>query len=117
METKGVRVISYLAPTKEKEILILARKYDLSLKESIYEVLACLRDKMSVTCFNMILIPPPLAETEESWEGFPVLTRIVDRGDPRTSSCDIGSMELFASSIISSDPLEVARHLKESLSN
>ena len=78
-------------------------------------MLACFRDNMHVTVFNLALIQPPLAETEESWEGFPAMVRIVDRGNPNMTSSDIGSMELFASSIISSDPLEVARLLKESL--
>jgi hypothetical protein len=115
LEKEGIKVIAYLTPVKEKEVLLIAREYDLSLKERIYEVLACFRDQMHVLAFNLALIPHPLAETEESWEGFPVLVRLVDRGDPNMTSSDIGSMELFASSIISSDPLEVARLLKESL--
>lgn len=115
LEKEGTRVIAYLTPVKDKEVLIIARESDLSLKERVYEVLACLRDKMHVTSFNLVLIPPPLAETEESWEGFPVLARLVDRGDPKMISSDIGSMELYASSVISSDPLEVARMLRESL--
>jgi len=114
-EKKGIKVIAYLTPVKEKEVLLIAGGPDLSLKERIYEVLACFRDKMHVTSFNLALISPPLAETEESWEGFPVLVRLVDRGNPRMTASDIGSMELYASSIISSDPLEVARLLKESL--
>ena len=114
-EKEGIKVIASLTPVKEKEVLLIAGESDLSLKERIYEVLACFRDKMNVTSFNLALIPPPLAETEECWEGFPVLVRLVDRGDPDMVSSDIGSMELFASSIICSDPLEVTRLLKESL--
>jgi len=67
---------------------------------------------MNVTAFNLGVAAPPL-EKEEGWEGFPVLARVVDRGDPRTTASDIGSMELYASSVVSSDPLEVARILKE----
>jgi len=78
-------------------------------------VLACFRDRMRVTAFNLVMIPPPLAETKESWEEFPVLVRLVDRGDPRITTCDMGSMELYASSVISSDPWEVAWLLRESL--
>jgi len=37
------------------------------------------------------------------------------RGDPRTTGSDTGSMELFASNVVSSDPLEVVRTLKEYL--
>lgn len=114
-EREGVRVIASLTPVKEKEVILLGREADLSLQERIYEVLVCFRDRMQVTTFNLAFIPHPLAETEESWEGFPVLARLVDRGDPQITSSDIGSMELFASSIVSSDPLEVARILKDSL--
>jgi len=115
LEKEGIRVIAYLTPVKEKEVLLIAKECNLSLKERIYEALACFRDRMHVTAFNLVMIPPPLAETEESWEGFPVLVRIVDRGDPKITTCDIGSMELYASSVISSDPWEVAWLLRESL--
>jgi len=45
---------------------------------------------------------------------FPVLARLVDRGDPGNRTCDIGSMELYAASVIASDPFVVARSLQES---
>jgi hypothetical protein len=114
-EKEGIAVIAYLTPAKEKEVLLIAKECNLPLKERIYEALACFRDIMHVTAFNLVLIPPPLAETEENWEGFPVLVRLVDRGDPRVTTCDMGSMELYASSVISSDPWEVAWLLRESL--
>ncbi len=114
-EKDGVRILAYLTPIKEKEAVLYSREFNLSLKKRIYEVLACFRDRMQVTAFNFVLITPPLGETEESWKGFPVIARMVDRGDPKMLSCDIGSMELYASSVISSDPFEVARLLKDSL--
>jgi len=114
-EKGGIKVIAYLTPVKEKEVILVASELGLSLKERIYEVLACFRDKLYVTAFNLALIPPPLAETEEDWEGFPVLVRIVDRGNPRVTTCDIGTMELYACSVISSDPCRVARILEDSL--
>jgi hypothetical protein len=114
-EKEGIRIISSLTPVKEKEVLLIAKECNLPLKERIYEALACFRDIMHVTAFNLVLIPPPLAETEENWEGFPVLVRLVDRGDPGVTTCDMGSMELYASSVISSDPWEVAWLLRESL--
>ena len=114
-EKEGIKVIAYLTPVKEKEVLLIAEEANLCLKERVYEILACFRDRMHVTAFNLVLIPPPLAETEESWEGFPVLVRLVDRGDPRVTTCDMGSMELYASSVISSDPWEVAWLLRKSL--
>ncbi len=116
IEKDGVRIISYLAPVKDKEVMLLAKSLDYSLEERIYEVLKCYRDKMGVSSFNLALSTPPFGEVEESWEGFPVLVRLVDRGDPRVLASDIGTMELYASSVISSDPFEVIRLLKQSLS-
>ena len=88
---------------------------DLALKASIYEVLACLRDQMHIVSFNLALATPPLGETDEDWTGFPVLVRIVDRGDLGSLASDVGAMELYASSVISSDPFEVARSLERCL--
>ncbi len=111
IEINGIKVMAHLTPVKEKEIFFFSSRLDLPLKEMVYEVLACLRDRMQVSAFNLALIMPPLAKTSESWDGFPVIGRVVDRGDPRSGSCDIGSMELFACNVISSDPLQVAEIL------
>ena len=91
-------------------------KLNLSLKERIYEVLICLRDRLGVTSFNLGLVTPPLAVTEEDWECFPVMTGIVDRGDPHSQASDVGGIEIYASSVVSSDPFELARKLIQSLS-
>ncbi len=108
-EIEGIRIMAYLAPIKEKEIIILSPEFNLSLKERIFEMLSCLRDSSQVLSFHLALITPPLAPTEESWEGFPVMTRIVDRGDPRSRASDIAAMELYAASVVASDPLRLAR--------
>jgi len=78
-------------------------------------VLVCYRDKLDVSSFNLVICAPPLAPTEENWEGFPVLVRIVDRGNPTSRTCDIGAMELYAANVVSSDPLKVARVLEDTL--
>ena len=110
-----VRILTHLSPIKDNETILLAEDYGLSLKERIYEVLAWFRDSIGVACFNLSLVTPPLARTEESWAGFPVMVRLVDRGDPASTASDFGGMELFAASVIASDPLELARHLRGSL--
>jgi len=114
LEKEGTKVLAYLSPLKDREVILIAQQLDLSLKERIYEVLACLRDRMQVTSFNLALSTPPLSDAN-GWQGFPVLVRIVDRGDPKSMASDIGAMELYASSVISSDPFEVAGLLRESL--
>ena len=93
----------------------MAEELNLSLRERIYEVLACFRDRLGITSFNLSLVTPPLSETEESWEGFPVMVRVVDRGNPNSRTSDIGSMEIYAASVASSDPLELARQLRQHL--
>ncbi|MEA2085742.1 MAG: hypothetical protein U9O84_01670 [Chloroflexota bacterium] len=111
----GVSILAHLTPFKDNEVVLMADELGLSFKERIYEVLACFRDRMGITSFNLGLVTPPLAETEESWEGFPVIARVVDRGDLSNRASDVGGMEIYASSVISSDPLELARELRQYL--
>ena len=111
----GVKILAHLTPFKDNEVIILAEELNLPLKNIIYEVLACFRDKLGVSSFNLGLVTPPLADTEESWEGFPVIIRLVDRGDTGSRVSDIGGMEIYASSVVSSDPFELARQLRECL--
>ncbi|MHB8377016.1 MAG: hypothetical protein ACYDEB_08685 [Dehalococcoidia bacterium] len=112
-EQDGTRVIANLAPKKENEVLLLAPVVSTSLKDRIYDVLACFRDRLGVSSFNLVIYTPPWGETPESWEGFPVVVRIVDRGDPSSRTADIGAMELYAASVVSSDPFALARALRE----
>lgn len=112
-ECNGVRSFAYITPVKEKEIMVLGPKYNDSFKDGVYDALSCLRDSMNVTSFNLAVVVPPLAQVAESWEGFPAIARAVDRGQPKSASCDIGTMELYACPVISSDPFEVARLLKQ----
>jgi hypothetical protein len=111
-EKDGIRMMVYLAPIKEKEVMILSDKLDSSFGEAVYEVLACFRDELHVTAFNVGIATPPLAPTQEDWTDFPVIARIVDRGYPWDGSSDFGTMELYAASVISSDPFQVAGVLK-----
>jgi hypothetical protein len=114
-EKDGTRVIANLTPKKENEVLLFAPFVSTSLKDRIYEVLECYRERMGVTSFNLVIYTPPWSETPESWEGFPVVVRIVDRGDPSSRTADFGAMELYAASVVSSDPFALARNLRESL--
>jgi len=115
MEKEGVRILAHLTPFRDNEVILMADELNLSLKQRIYEVLACLRDRVGVTSFNLSMVTPPLGETEESWEGFPVMVWIIDRGDPDSRASDISGMEIYASSVVSSDPFELARQLQRCL--
>jgi hypothetical protein len=114
-EKDGTKVIANLTPKKENEVILFAPYVSTSLKDRIYEVLECYRDRLGVTSFNLVIYTPPWSETSESWEGFPVMVRIVDRGDPSSRTADFGAMELYAASVVSSDPFALAGALRESL--
>jgi hypothetical protein len=115
MAVDGVRVLVLLTPFKNNEVMLMADRLDEALKERIYDVLAFLRDEVGVASFDLSLMPPPLGETPESWAGFPVLVRVVDRGNLLDRSSDVGSAEIYAQSVASTDPIEMGARLKQSL--
>ncbi len=115
MMSDGTKVLAYLTPIKEKEVLLIADTLDRSFKKTVYEVTRCLVDTLGAASFNMAVYMPPMSSTDEDWGGFPVVARIVDRGDPSIRTSDIGAMELYASSVVSSDPFKLARSLREYL--
>jgi hypothetical protein len=115
LEQGGVKIMASLTPFRDDEVIIMADELNIPLKERVYEVLAHLRDRLGVVSFNLGLITPPLAETEESWQGFPVIARVVNRGDLNNRTSDIGGAEIYAASVISSDPFELARQLRQHL--
>ncbi len=107
LEVDGSRVLSYLSPIKEKEVLLISRELGDALKGAIYSVLDCYINGLGVRSFNVGLCMAPLGPSDEDWGGFPVLARILDRGDPMNRTVDIAAMELYASSVVSSDPFQV----------
>ncbi len=121
LENGHTRILAYLTPIKEKEVLLISEELDQDLKDSIYKVLKGFVERLGVQSFNLALYHKPfdftqdrpIAEVEEDWSGFPVVVRIVDRGDPNNKTADIGAMELYAASVIASDPFRVAEALRE----
>ncbi len=114
-QSDGVRVLANLAPVKEHEVILMADEMNDALRDRIYDVLACFRDRLGVRSFNMVLYRPPLAPAQESWDGFPIIARIVDRGDPAIRTNDFGGLELYAARVIASDPLQLAQTLRDAL--
>jgi hypothetical protein len=118
-----------LTPIKEREIVLTAPTYldgvlqpeELGvLSEPLVTTLVCLQRHMGVLAFNAGIFGPPLAtngqslvsKQEEDWTGFPLMARLVDRGNPLSTTSDIAGLELFGSSVVASDPFEVARILQ-----
>jgi hypothetical protein len=69
---------------------------------------------MGVRAFNVALYGPPLDwdASLAGWADIPLVARFVDRGAPLSPTSDIAALELFGSSVISSDPFDVARTLR-----
>lgn len=109
IEVGRARAFASLTPVKEREVIVLGRPGDdeISLAGGIARVLTAYRS-MGVVAHNMALYLPPLAPDGEDWRRFAPHARIVDRGDPGNRTSDIGAMELYAASVIASDPFRVA---------
>ena len=110
-DRNGVRVLACLTPVKNSEIIFMADRLDAHFKESMYDILALYRDHLGVTSFNLAIATPPPDRTRESWQGFPVTAWLVDRGSLNYRSSDIGSLELFATNSVASDPFKLAQKL------
>jgi hypothetical protein len=108
-EKNGVRLLACLTPVKNSEIVIMSERLDKDFASRVYDALSLYRDALGVTSFNLAITTPPLDKTRESWQGFPVMARMVGRGNLNNRSSDIGSLELFAASAVASDPFKMAR--------
>ena len=96
---EGERIMCYLTPVKEKEIFILSRatRSD-EMADTIYEVLRSYLE-MGVQSFNLALF-----QVHDQH-----VVRLVDRGLLADKNSDIGTMELYAASVIASDPFKLAQ--------
>lgn len=101
-------ILPSLTPVKEKETLILSPQLDDDFTSALYHVLSTFVEKLGVQSFNLVLYQPPLSDTPEDWEGFPFTFRILDRGRLSSTTSDIGAMEFFAQSVVTTDPFRVA---------
>ncbi len=111
-EWDGVRALAHLVPVKEKEIVLVCPALDApETAEAIYRALRAYAD-LDVKCYNLAVYMPPMGEADPAWEGFPVLVHLVDRGDPGAKTADVGAMELYSSSVVSSDPFRLAEAMQ-----
>jgi hypothetical protein len=107
-----VRWLAHLTPIKEKEVVFLAPALGEALYDAIDTVLRRFIDHLGVRAFNLALYLPPVVPVAERWAGFPVVGRLVDRGDPAHTTSDVGAMELFAQPVVMSDPWRLATLLQ-----
>ena len=86
-------------------------EYD-SLQRTVGALLEGYVRTLGVLTFNVAFYMPPLAPAQEDWSGFPTVVHLVDRGNPANRTSDIGAMELYAASVVASDPFKVAEALR-----
>jgi len=98
-EHKGERILFYLTPIKEKEIVVISKagRSD-KMADTIYKLLRAYLN-MGVQSFNLAIF---------QLEAYHIV-RLVDRGSLEDRNSDIGAMELYAASVISSDPFKLAQ--------
>ena len=116
----SARVIASLTPVKDRELLVISPTrwiHDEDMFDAISVALHAYREALGVQSFNLALFQRPLDVAEtidpvdgskgwEDWDGFPAVVRIVDRGDLLARAADVGCMELYASSVVGSDPFD-----------
>ena len=109
----GVRAFASLTPVKEKELVVIgADPGGAALHRTVGALLRDYVRLLGVRAFNVAFYMPPLAPADEDWSGFPTVVHVVDRGDPANRTSDIGAMELYAASVVASDPFRVADALR-----
>jgi hypothetical protein len=106
-------IVSSLTPVKEKEVLLISPTLSDDTRSAIAYVLDRYVHAAGVTSFNLVIYLPPFGPVDEDWDGFPCMVRIVDRGSPMNKTADIGAMELYAASVVSSDPFRLAATLED----
>ncbi len=93
------KIIFYLTPAKEKEIFVLSReKSFVDLSGLIFRIIEKYK-KLGVQSYNLAVF---------RMENY-LIARLVDRGSLNNNSSDIGAMELFADSVVASDPFRLAK--------
>jgi hypothetical protein len=109
----ATRIFASLTPVKEREVVILGPPDadERALAPGVAHALEALRS-MGMVAHDLAVYLAPLKPVSEDWTGFPPVARLVDRGDPGSRTCDIGSMELYAASVIAADPFAVAAALR-----
>ena len=111
-ECGRVSALAHLAPVKNREVVLVAPAYDdPDLPRAIWRALKAYA-ALGVESFNLAVHTPPIGEPDPDWAGFPTLVYLVDRGPGSAGTTDWGGMELYASSVVSADPFDLAEALR-----
>lgn len=125
VDDASVKLYASLTPAKEREFVLLADPWQAAgadghslaletLAQPLSAALDVMLHELGVRAFNLAIFGPPLQGDPRAgeWAGFPLVARFVDRGNPLAPTSDIAALELFGSSVIASDPFDVARSLR-----
>ncbi|MBM4017523.1 MAG: hypothetical protein FJ288_04200 [Planctomycetes bacterium] len=108
----GVDALAHLTPAKEREMVLVADRYDdPDLPGAIWRALKVYAAQ-DVKSYNMAVYMPPLGPPDPAWRNFPVLVFFVDRGDLAAKTVDVGAMEFYASAVVSADPFALAEAMR-----
>lgn len=113
VDMPGAVILAHLTPVKEKEMLVIGERPHIPFRQAVYRALETLVGRLGAQSFSLALYWRPIDGVSEDWEGFPTIVRVVDRGPLYSRTADIGSMELYAASVVSTDPFDVARALRQ----
>lgn len=103
-----VVALASLTPLAEREIWLISDLWSPELGVALYETLSYYKSLGAVS-FNVgAYVPPIVPVPGEDWGEFPVILRLVDRGDPMARSNDFGALNMFAATAIINDPFQVA---------
>jgi hypothetical protein len=112
IEHGGATILPSLTPFKEKETQVIAKTIDDDLTSAIFHVLDAFVSQLGVQSFNLAIYQPPLVDALDDWQDFPVIARLIDRGSLDSNTSDIGAMEIFGQSVVSTDPFRIADALR-----
>ena len=111
-EKKELKILTSIAPREDKQVTIISNNLDKNCVSAIYKVVKCLTKDFGVMSFNLGVVFPPINK-DVAWEGFPVITRIVDRGKLSNKTTDVGGMEIYdMGNVIATDPYNVFEKVK-----
>jgi hypothetical protein len=121
-EEDGVTTFASLTPIKERELWVTGAigmdERDVAFANAVARAVVAFRDALRVRAFNMVLLRPPLDADRSAaggWDQLPPIVRLVDRGDPDSHTSDIGAMELYAASVVGTDPFQVAAEMRAAM--
>jgi hypothetical protein len=126
----NVRIFIHLTPLRSREVVVFADSDGgyagttleigdsrvstsiSALADALHTILRNLIDVQGMRAYNLGIAFPPLCADGADWDGFPIIARLADRGDPLASSSDLGAIEFYATGCITADPFEVAAALQ-----